>query len=387
MDPARLIGRATTLLIPIGLAVSRADAQGSVLERPADSARVPLRESRLEGWPDPVPDGFTRLPLDALIDLLPPAIRAERTRDGGRELHPLEFEFQRRVFSGTELTTAQWFRVLSRTNKLRYRTRWPAGEPFKLELWNPVIDSRYVRLAPRIEGWRSVRFPLWDLDLLGGCGMDSAEQQGGLAQLQQTDRSLSLGSHFIQCGLEVARTSGEIALPVEIVARLDDAMPPVSGAAIDAAVRASFGVAFQPADPTLGHAVLRCEAALDVDPALAHIAVCADIERLCDGVAVGYARHVCLPEIDVRMRAARGGTSSRAEMFALELERIPAACLRDERERARWSLRVTSTTNDVLTQWWCDRYWKGSFELPLAEAMEREAKRRGPAARAPAGPR
>jgi len=57
---------------------------------------------------------------------------------------------------------------------------------------------------------------------------------------------------------------------------------------------------------------------------------------------------------------------------ALALTALPRDLESNLRELERWSLRVRSTDDHVLSDWDAERRWKGAFELSLAELFEHE---------------
>ena len=346
-------------------------------------------------WPDPVPEDVTTLSLDALIDALPPIRREERmvfAKDGvSLELHPLTLEFGRRVGAGAQPSAEQWRRVFERTGNLRFRTRWPAGERVWMYFRRPSRVFREMELAPRQPDWLTWR--KWN----SSCGMDI---ESTFVPMHPPDAGqLAVGRHTLIFDLTTqesrwdsdfgSRTGpparGTFTFDVEIVPKLEDAMKPVSSPELDAAVLASIGATgeyshlFSPA-PQSGGFVF--EAAIDAHPELQRIAVAGTAYLLRDDVEVARAKFA-LPEIDARMRVARGGVAATNEVCFCgvpELSRVAAA---DAAELARWSVRVESTTGwGLLARWSCDRYWRGSFTLPLTGALERERARGGPKARA-----
>lgn len=359
-------------------------------------AAFPVGRDRPFVWPDPLPPNVQQLTLDQLIDALPPISREERavvTQLGNElELHPLTIEFARRIDAGIQPTADQWRRMLERTGNLRWRTRWPTGHPVWMYFRRPSRVFSEMSLAPRQPEWLA-----WK-KFNSSCGMDypmnlvpmHARDAGQLGVGHHTvtfDFSVtpSTGDDFSDaCGAR-ASTQGVLAFDVEIVATLEEVMTPVSSPALDAAVRASIGASLDASwqwgtNSAMGGLV--CEAAIGAHPELAAIGVSGTAHLLRDDTEVASGSFT-LPEIDARMRAARGGIAATNEVCFSGLLELPAAFGVDASELARWSLRIESTPGwELLMRWSCDKAWRGAFTMPLTEALERERSRGGPWRRA-----
>lgn len=365
---------------------------------------LPLLLAVAVGWTEPggdtraaSPEELSSLPLDALLDRLP-RVGHERTRAGLESaLHPASAELRARLDAGVELTDAQWRRALLDTGAVRWRERWPAGEPVAISLripeWleetrtrlelrsaelgvataGPVSghcaqvwfgqrrEALYRRLAPRFVGREQVAFEV-SVETTPG---------GGRRRLRppaSTPRSVRVSWH------------GLLELPLESVPTLDDALPPRADPELDRAVADSLGVLFQPWGPRRAPIAL-----LAVDPALerslAKTALSLEVEVLHRGEVVERA-HVLVHGDDPF--ALGNSLAASPEAFGWTcLHSIPAELQSDPTARAAWVVRVVGTSEGVLRVWDTDHRWAGELRMDLDELVRRrlarlQGRRQGP---------
>jgi hypothetical protein len=311
------------------------------------------------------------LGLDELIERLPPVGEEWAKGTGSRTLPlvPVAAEFRARIEGGAELTAEQWMRALTRSGALRLRERWPASEPFAVSMtapgwlrWSSVtVDPRDSGLASARAGSTAGRF---DCGFYGARVVEGWRHQE-LGRLAPGTRSLP-----IELVLRRGKASpappgtktgvffrGAGSLEVDVVATVDEVVPPRASAELDGAVRESLSVSFGSSEGERHVGVL-------LTPALrlarlAGLGISLDVELLENGEPREVVQLVA-EATDPRDYTAHRGLSA-----------LPIALEQESAGRAAWSVRVTGTSRDVLRLWNAEARWSGSFEVPLEELVER----------------
>lgn len=330
------------------------------------------------------PEDLTRLSLDELIGRLPPA-GAEWIRPAAGNsvwlLVPEAEEFQRRIERGEVLDAEQWKRALLGSGMLRVRSRWPASEPFAVSMrevgW---LDMTETRLVPREGALRPAEV---GETRSAHCGTFAMQETR--ARLYQELGTLPLGPQRIRCALTHERGQprgrnvahlgrffqGEIELEVEVVPTLDEAIPPRSSPALDAAVRETLSLAF---DDWSNERVALLVADPDPrDARLAGVGLSLALEVL-DGERVVESLTLVPSAYDFLAVGSSVHESSDATIDWAKLTALPAELEHDPARRARWKVRARGTSEHVLGLWGATSRWSGSVELSLDELIERESR-------------
>lgn len=343
------------------------------------------------------------LTLDELIDRVP-RVEAELVQYRESSVIPAtSAELHRRLARGDTLTSDQWRRLLLGTGTLRVRERWPAGEPFALSLRKPawleplviVLDPLRTDVPLRsacvgffYRGWCGNpvmhkpmawlhqplgRLPLGPqaLELRIELWADAADDPKGFgadAWLEQhlardaEDSAPSLPARSLRRPRLVA--TSEIALAIEIVPSLDDALPPLRSAAVDEAVRRAL-VLVEGVWSRGERNTLRFAPAEPRDPLLEGLGLSLAVELVRAGeVHETRKLHRC--------ESCEDEASHRQQPHECPLG-LPDGFEHDARERARWSVRVRGVDEDALRSYDAVRRWSGTLELTLDELLERGA--------------
>ena len=178
---------------------------------------------------------------------------------------------------------------------------------------------------------------------------------------------------------------GPMTFELEMVASIDDAVPPATDQELDAAVIRSLGVGFREWHTSEG---LRMTAFVNVDPDIARFPA---LERTALSLAVDVLRGDVVKQSG-RLIASRSDTLSVLSSMSEEplrfygsanLGEVPPEIEGDETELAKWSLRTRGTSDDVLGLWDADQRWSGEVTVPPAKLIDQEAARVGPGGRGP----
>ncbi|HEX6885902.1 MAG TPA: hypothetical protein VF530_21185 [Planctomycetota bacterium] len=333
------------------------------------------------------PQDLTLLSVDALIDRLPP-VGEEWLREEDRwSLVPAAKEMKARLERGEGLSPAQWRRALIGTGALRSRERWPAEQPFALSMRSPGwLAVTQVRLVPRRAGLAPAEVGLLYRSTCGTF-MGWKEQEWSYQELG----TLPVGRHHLVFDVTVERGSGfrsaffeeeekpappgvlwtgELALDVEVMATVDQAVPPASSPVLDEAVRRSISLAFD--DWSRGRtAILVVDPDIRGDPGLAGLGLSLSIDVLL-GSALRESVHL-IPSTRDPLAGTNSVHATRNQPISFcALESPPPALERDPTAQAAWSVRVRGTSQQVWGLWEARRRWEGELWIPLSELIERE---------------
>lgn len=336
----------------------------SGLPRPQDSRSVPA--PAVSQAPE---EDLRGLSLEELLSRQPgvPWLRSE----GRWTLEPAVRELQRRVDSGT-LTDDQW-RTLLTGRVIHTRPRWPVGEPLLLWIqepaWLPYASIALRAIEPELGAVTADnRTP----SRCATCAISDSEQQRRLRMAP-----LPPGTHRVRVDVTIEQTErerfgrgeshlvwrGELTLPIEAVDSVELAMPPCSVPEVTADLRRSLRI-----DPLMGpdgarHLVVHAGGTYERFPALRGMAVTVLLQ-------VRYRGEVREEVRITNDRRSPAGTRDLEGFDGSELLEHVTADLADEGfDTTDWELSVTGVPDGVLPIWETDRWWNGSFSMPLAEAL------------------
>lgn len=333
-------------------------------------------------------EDLSALSLDDLINRLP-SVDAEGVYDDrAHEWVPMPevVEMRSRLADGVTLSQSQWQRALTRTGILLCRPKWPVGGPVIVSMetsaWLPRID---ITLTPRNAGLNHLacRSPM---DF--GCGNAMALDRRMAAH--QNLGMLPLGKHRITFDADIERTDsglgrrsaqpgtvwkGEIALDLEIVATLDEAVTPIDGGRMAAAISNAVGVAKAPWKDVFGDQLLIVfDANLQDDPRLASTVVSASAQIFRDGeLKSEFPIHVARSD---ELLSANSVYPGPVQLFTFAtIEEFPSTLIDDPDELARWSIRLTGTNSGVVDCKYATHYWNGVLEVGFDQALSNESNR------------
>ncbi len=274
-------------------------------------------------------------------------------------LRPEAQEMQRRLDQKRDLEDAVWREALERCGAIKMRRRWLAGRPLAVSIEIPrwLGDAR-LSVSPVTAGLHAAvatRSPK--------CfNAEVAERE---ANFHQELGELAPGEHTIEviCRVEQGTLgnyrqawTGRLRFPVTVVETMDEAVPPVSNAALEEAVVDSLFV--------------DDEAWLSIDPdvvrhhELATTGLSLLVEVLHNGEAIG----------SVPLLAGRANwwnvavSSHHLGQLALfdsdQLPGVPSTPL-DAKFGAEWSLRIRGVSAGLLKLWDATQRWEGEVLIPL----------------------
>jgi hypothetical protein len=356
---------------------------------------------------------WSLLSLDELLARLPP-VNQESQRDpvtGQWVLVPAVEEMIRRLRSGAKLSDEQWRDTLLGTGALRFRPKWPGDRQYAVSMRIPAwLPGATLELFSNLSGVKTTRSdpPLTSRDetygYLHGLRRVYYRQLGELAfgkhelmfDLSVRVSSISSGRRSRSEGIPDELTlpsgllwKGPVMVEVEVVPTLDDVIPPVQNAEIDAAVRDSICVLFD--EWTYGPprvCSLSCPAPLELGgggaryggvrlvrdtqhhPILAHTALMLRIEIVERRETRETLKLLGRSLDDATVWNYEGARGSEYEVSAS----IPASIDSNPSAQRAWLLRVTGTADEVERVWHATQYWNGTIEIPLDEAIRRGAE-------------
>lgn len=349
------------------------------------------------------PASITELTLDQLIEQLP---RVGRESKWNRETmswddEPAVDEFSRRLSTGVKLTDAQWQRALTRTGVFRARSKWPATRPLAVSMempsWLPVTKIVATPLNRGLQQAKAESVPI------GGCGAyDEAVYRKAL---HQELGMLGLGEHNIMFDVTIdvrgdtrflGRSkralagpplgmlwNGPLPVQVEIVPTIDEAIPPVSGPELDAAVRASLGVAYADwGQPERRAAILVIDPDTKAHPLLADVGLSLKVSIEYRGKAL-ESMHLTASRADPLALFNSVSEGEEQTIAFAASSAIPGSTDKMVAERDGWVIRITGTSDGVEALWGTSKRWSGTVEISLDEAIRQDVARTGPKGRGP----
>lgn len=322
------------------------------------------------------------LPLDVLISRLPPA-GCGGTWDEKRGFapDPADAELRRRLAAGEKMTDAQWEHALIGSGVFRFHSKWPAELPFSMSVREPswtsegtVETGTHVHAVPteptlkEIEGGELIHF---------GCGTFE-DARRAITDYQELGR-LGLGAHklifdvFVDTtpGLDRSRASsqawrGAVAIDIEIVPSLEQAIPPADSPELRDLVRRSL-CRFPPGE---GQGVF------STSVNVAFLAGGADAQTLAAtafSLEIGLWRKGEFVGSGSTRVTQLGGfrpcqtAKSRwgAEGVELGPTGRPESMATDS--LADFEVRVRGVSKDVLRHWGAKTWWNGTISVPLTD--------------------
>ena len=159
---------------------------------------------------------------------------------------------------------------------------------------------------------------------------------------------------------------GTVELDLEVVATVDDALPPVSSASLDRAVADSVSATLRER-PDATVLALRID---DTRAELAGVALATQARLLRHGLPVGPSRPLVVNRLPLTLGPWSGFDAAGWANWVVEGDERPS-----EASCAGWSVRLTGTDRDVERLWHADRRWAGTVEVPLSTLVGRAASR------------
>lgn len=337
--------------------------------------------------------------MDELLRMLPPADTEWSICHQDFEFteHPASVEISRRLKTEV-LSDDQWRFVILHTRSICVRSKWPIGEPFAISMAVPRwLGLTQIRAEPRREGLRSGAAGELLQPLCGTTPnilyrMAKYQPLGELEPGHHTldfDVTVERGRWFWGNDEELPEPGviweGTMRFEVEMVASIDDAVPPATDPELDAAVTASLGAGFREWHTSEGP---RMTAFVNVDPDIARFPA---LERTALSLVVDVLRGDEVKQSG-RLIASRWDTLSVSNSVSegplrlygsANLGEVPPEIESEETELAKWSVRIRGTSDAVLALWDADQRWAGEVIVPLAELIDQEAARVGPGGRGP----
>jgi len=296
----------------------------------------------------------SKFSVHELVKELPPF--GDHAWDLSREKEPLlsvraQTELRERIHKGAVLDQADWQVILLDKGYLQWRTRWPKGKCFAVQLHLPDLPVRLL-LAPAIADGKPADSSFGSSSCPIG---DSLEWGSGYQELGW----LAAGQKVVQfdvrpyyatgsaAGLATQRvlSVGAIAIDVEQVASIDDVLVPVTDPGIGSRLTKKLSVRLPQREPWLFFGEIDWPA---------DIACSLEVTLLEKGRAVEARRFV-----------------RRGPHEALPLAHLPAAIASGLEPATGWTLRLRGTSKGALVNWNATQYWSGEIELPLADLIRR----------------
>ena len=338
---------------------------------------------------------LAEMPLPELLEQVPPVgceWRYDRTTGKGLE-HPVSAELARRLSAGAVLTDEQWRMALIESRAIVVRDKWPAGEPLAVSMTVPRwLGLAQIRAQPRLRSLKLAKAGelMWSFSGTWPAIRARAAKHQTIGHLPADITSLTFhvtvergrnGLFDEDAPPPGVLWKGEMTFPVEVVATIDEAVPPARHAELDEAVAHavcagvwSWGdreVVYVAVDPDT-----------DRFAALARTGLSLRIEVLKAGEPVEEAI-VVAHRLDDLLAATSVSTAWFRLFGSCNLESVPAAVVTNADELQEWTLRVSGVSDHVLVLWDAEVRWGGMITIPLAEALTRERQRAGPTGRGP----
>lgn len=287
-------------------------------------------------------------------------------------LKPEAFELRRRAEQGL-LTDEDWLETLRAFDVIHTRPRWPAGEPLgawvREVFWLRLTKVTARAIAPELgEVVSNNMHPSW----CGNCRGSQVARMRSLSfdPLPVDTTSLDLEVTIEQRAEPEERYTrnketkllwrGTVRVPVLAVAGVEDALLPTTEVEVEAAIRRSFhGNWYDAKDPRPAGLRLWLGGEHQRFPELRGVGVSLQVELWCQGTRV--ASELLTASQSVGFGNYKDGLRGMADFKAIE-----------EADRSKsWELRCTGTSAGLLPVWETERYWSGSFTLPLTEVISK----------------
>ncbi len=311
--------------------------------------------------PVPAAEDLTRLGLHELVARLPRLGEADWEADpktGRMVLLPQLSELRRRIESGVALDIDDWRTILVDKGYLRWRTKWPLGEPFAISLHLPALEQGLtVELVPRVTGWKRARASHWEMMCgLGTASLWEDEDYQVLGPLSSERRTIDFdilpdcrASDWNRNRTALRTVLGPIRIDVAPAPTLDEVLERRTDALPGRALLRSLRLQIQPDGEGPGRVWLTTDSgwprslAAIVQAQLAHGAREFPLTRLW------------MNELH-RAPLAR-------------LEGLPVEVAKGRHSSDEWILRLRGLPDGVLRDWDATSYWAGQIEIPLRDLI------------------
>lgn len=383
------------LLILLGLLTLRFDLQRSPTSKPASAESNPANVTDL-----------SKATIDQLISKLP--TEEDGTWNDLSEeyvLKPAVAELKNRIDRGVKLTDEQWRTALLQSHAIHYRSTWPVDVPFAVSMRDPSwLGIARISLVPRR--------PMWEGFMAAEAG--TVYQPRGFvcgnailgrifAEKYQVIGDLSIGSQILNFNVTVEQQksvivrgketlaqeptllwSGSIAMHVDVVKTLNEAIPPIANASVDSAIRNSVKLTFSEG---YEYGLTRRMAFFQLEPdqtAVAELVSTAlplkiEVIHQKNVVTTGEVLADCY---DSLMSFNTRSDLERTSIGCDSLYEVPVKFEDDIGGIDEWSLRITSRVDyEILRLWQAKRRWNGEIIIPLRVAREQGLPRVEPTKR------
>jgi hypothetical protein len=321
---------------------------------------------------EPSPEAISKMTVASLLDRIP--ADCVDLRAHSRALKPIPQELARRAQHDL-LSDDDWRRALIAADAIHVRPRWTAGQPLIIWMrevpWLPFSNIKVKTIEPDLGAVEVENVVWWD------CGNCAA---GELGRRRHT-RLLPLPANTSHLVLDVSIDQdqdnpkpskainattrlwrGRLELPLVSVERLEDSLPSSSDVSDANALRDSMRAWWSPGSQLVSLCIsIGGEA--EKYPKLHGLGHSLAVELWNDDRRVGAGRLLSEAGADLRSGAA-------TFLSYCRIEGLPYSVSMPGVDLSKWTLRVSGTSEDVLSIWEADRWWKGSFEIPLADALK-----------------
>ena len=330
--------------------------------------------------PKPGPSALAKLARVPLQDLILEQKGDPWDRSGRLwTLRPTIQEMQRRAESGT-WSDEEWRTVLLDTGLFRTPSRWPASVPLQV-----CIDTQPWLRAAQVDV-RAI-----DPDL----GSVSQDARLPAFCANQWNLRVAMGRHLnlwpfpegttrVVFDVSVQQREdpeawdppsqsrrllwrGRITRPIAAVSSSSDVLPATHDPEEARSIRSSLRTTLRPSRGTWGELWVSFDAEYERTPNLGGLGMSLNVE-LWNGRAV-----VASTELIVDTEPNWIGCVERCRGRAI-LTGPAGAMPVAGADPSGWELRIRGATKGIPETWWADRWWDGSFSMPLAEAIENHGR-------------
>jgi hypothetical protein len=315
---------------------------------------------------------LTRLSVPELLARMP-SDPWDRTTKSTWKLKPEIAELRRRV-DARLFSDDDWRAALVASDAIHTRSRWVSGEPLYLWIREPAWLAHSKITARAIEPdlgsvYADNRVPSW----CGNCRMSELDRQRQLALASMPRNTTEV---VLEIAIELAAHRGpgnpswedavlmwrgRLALPIESVATVDDVLSPTSDRGVEDAVRTSLRT-FTSVQP-VGSKPKLCVTAggeLTKFPALRGVGVSLTIELWNQGTLV-ESRDMLVSQA-VGFFSHDGGATGFVAFTS-----VPSELFENGAGVAGWEFHVIGKPDHLLHVWEAEKYWSGSFTVPLEQ--------------------
>ncbi len=314
--------------------------------------------------------GWTFRSVRELIDVLPDVELSYWDAEVGSRtvVHPAVKELRRRLDGGLVLSQEEGLRALLGSGAIRWRSTWPAGEPFAISLRQPPwISHSRLRVLPRggilREATVGLAAPMCgfshDLDRARALHRELGLLSPGQHRLV-LDVSIEGHSPLGLCGPPAVLWQGELTIEVEVVLELDAVLPPRSDPELHAPLRSL--VRLRRTERTNHDGLLY----LAGDPGPREILACLALPLQ---VELWHRDRLVASYPPARPENGKGELRSpELPPEGHRLAYLRALPFRRE-DPGPWTVRLRAVDESALTWWGATARFTGVVEIPLAELV------------------